>query len=47
MNVNIVQEVIEIVFQRYMPYITPILFIFAVAMFGEKLIGLLYSLIRR
>ncbi|KAF0994407.1 hypothetical protein BJQ97_01049 [Geobacillus sp. TFV-3] len=47
MNFDIVQAVLEIIFKRYMPYVTPVLFVFAVAMFGERLIGLLYSLIRR
>lgn len=47
MNFDILQAVLEIVFQRYMVYLTPVLFLFVVIMFGERLINFLYNVIRR
>ncbi|GGJ63391.1 hypothetical protein GGR02_001399 [Anoxybacillus voinovskiensis] len=47
MNFDILQAVLEIVFQRYMVYLTPVLFLFIVIMFGERLISFLYNVIRR
>ncbi|MBB5324910.1 hypothetical protein HNQ34_002008 [Anoxybacillus tepidamans] len=47
MNFDILQAVLEIVFQRYMVYLTPVLFLFVVIMFGERLISFLYNVIRR
>ncbi|ANB61157.1 hypothetical protein GFC30_2744 [Anoxybacillus amylolyticus] len=47
MNFDILQAVLEIIFQRYMVYLTPVLFLFIVIMFGERLISFLYNVIRR
>ncbi|BDG46419.1 hypothetical protein [Parageobacillus sp. KH3-4] len=46
MNFDILQAVLEIIFQRYMVYLAPVLFLFAVVMFGERLIDFLYRVIR-
>ncbi len=47
MNFDILQAVLEIIFQRHMVYLTPVLFLFSVVMFGERLIQFVYSVIRR
>ncbi len=47
MNFSILQAVLEIVFQRYMVYLTPILFLFVVVLFSDRLVSFLYDAFKR
>lgn len=47
MNFSILQAVLEIVFQRYMVYLTPILFLFTVFLFSDRLVAFLYDVFKR
>lgn len=47
MNFSILQAVLEIVFQRYMIYLTPILFLFTVVLFSDRFVSFLYDAFKR
>lgn len=43
MNGYILQEVINVVFTQLMPYVIPLLFLFMVALFSERLIDIVIN----
>jgi hypothetical protein len=47
MDFDILEAILEIIFNRYMVYLTPVLFLFMVILFGERVINFVYSVIRK
>lgn len=43
MNMDVVQAVLDIVFNNHMVYLSPILFLLMTALFADKLIDLVFN----
>ncbi|WP_313799084.1 hypothetical protein [Cytobacillus sp.] len=45
MNGGLTQEVLNIIFSKYMVYLSPMIFVLMVALFSERIIDLIYQAI--
>lgn len=45
MNGGLTQEVLNIIFSKYMMYLSPMIFVLMVALFSERIIDLIYQAI--
>jgi hypothetical protein len=43
MNGGLTQEVLNIIFSKYMVYLSPMIFVLMVALFSEKVIDVIYQ----
>lgn len=43
MNTEIIEAILEVVFQRYFVYLTPVLFLLMVVLFADRIVDLIYN----